>query len=229
MQYTFKKTIIIGLGGSVMYPDAIDTTFLKKFNMFIRKRLDNNRFIIVVGGGRTARVYQEAAQKVRKTSDEDKDWLGIHATRANAHLLRTVFSDVADPTVIDERGKIERLKYPITVASGWRPGWSTDYVAVALAEDFKIGEVIAAGKPTHIFDKDPAKYKNAKPFDALSWKEYRAMIPDEWSPGAHTPIDTVAARAADKANKAVIVMNPRDFRNFGNLLAGKNFKGTIVS
>lgn len=212
-----------------MYPDAIDTAFLKKFNTFVRKRLDNNRFIIVVGGGRTARVYQEAAGKVIRTTNEDKDWLGIHATRANAHLLRTIFADVADPTVIDERGKLKKLSYPITIASGWRPGWSTDFVAVALAEDFKVNEVIAAGKPDHIYDKDPSKYKNAKPFDHLSWKEYRAMIPDSWSPGAHTPIDTVAAKAAERAKKAVIVMNPKDFKNFGNLLSGKEFNGTIVS
>lgn len=212
-----------------MYPDAIDTAFLKKFNTFIRKRLDNNRFLIVVGGGRTARVYQEAAGKIIRTSDEDKDWLGIHATRANAHLLRTIFADVADPTVIDERGKLKKLTYPVTIASGWRPGWSTDYVAVALAEDFKVPEVIAAGKPTHIFDKDPAKFPKAIPFETLSWKEYRAMIPNKWTPGAHAPIDPIASRAADEAKKKVIVMNPKDFRNFGSMLSGKPFKGTIVS
>ncbi|MFH1188693.1 MAG: UMP kinase [bacterium] len=228
MQHTFGKTIIIGLGGSVMYPETIDTAFLKKFNAFVRKRLDNNRFIIVVGGGRTARIYQEAAAKVVKTSNEDKDWLGIHATRANGHLLRAIFADVADPTVIDVRGKIQKLQYPITIAAGWRPGWSTDYVAVALAEDFNIKEVIAAGKPDYIYDKDPSKYKNAKPFDYLLWSEYRAMIPNEWIPGAHAPIDTVAAKAAAEAHKTVIVINPKDFLNFGNLLAGKNFKGTVV-
>ena len=40
-----------------------------------------------------------------RVTDEDKDWIGIHATRLNAHLLRTIFRDVADPVVIDIRGK----------------------------------------------------------------------------------------------------------------------------
>ena len=89
-------------------------------------------------------------------TDEDKDWIGIHATRLNAHLLRTIFRDVADPVVIDIRGKIKKLRAPMTIASGWRPGWSTDYVAMRIAADFGVHEAVIAGKPAHVYNKDHA-------------------------------------------------------------------------
>ena len=38
-------------------------------------------------------------------TNEDLDWLGIHVTRLNAHLLRTVFQDIAHPRVISDYDK----------------------------------------------------------------------------------------------------------------------------
>lgn len=229
MKNTAKKTVVVALGGSVMYPDAINYEFLKKFRQFILRRLENNRFIIVVGGGRICRVYQEAAAKITRVADEDKDWLGIHTTRTNAHLLRTIFQEVADPIVIDERYKIKQLKYPVTIASGWRPGWSTDYVAVALASDFQIPEVIVAGKPAYVYNKDFSLYSDAFPIKTITWKKYRAMIPTRWKPGAHAPVDPIAASLAHKEGITAFIIQGTDLKNFSNLLAGVGFVGTTIS
>ena len=229
MKHKFGKTIVVALGGSIMYPEAIDVAFLKKFRKFILKQLRNgSRFVIVAGGGRIARIYQDAAHKVVKISDEDKDWLGIHSTRSNAHLLRTIFKEVADPVVIDQRHKIKKLDYPVTIASGWTPGWSTDYISIALAEDFKAKEAIISGKPAHVYDKDPHKYPNAKEMHDLTWKEYRKLIPAKWKPGLHSPVDPVGANLAEKKKISAIIINGRDLNNFGKLLAGKEFKGSII-
>jgi len=220
----------MALGGSIMYPDKIDVGFLKNFKKFVTERLaKGNRFLIVVGGGRVARIYQEAAHKFAKVTSEDKDWIGIHATRTNAHLLRVLFRDVADPVVIDERYKMKALKHKVTIASGWRPGWSTDYVAVALAADFKAGTVIIAGKPDHVYDKDPAKYKNAKVLENLSWTKYRKLIPRKWEPGAHSPVDPVASALAQKEKITAVILNGRDLKNLSMLLDGKKFNGTSIS
>jgi uridylate kinase len=229
MKHKFGKTIVIALGGSIVYPETIDVPFLKKFRKFILNRLsEGSRFIIVVGGGRIARVYQEAAHKVSKIKDEDKDWLGIHSTRVNAHLMRTIFRDVADPVVIDQRHKIKKLKYPVTIASGWTPGWSTDYISIALAEDFKVPEAIIAGKPTHVYDKDPHKYTGAKEIHQLTWEKYRKLIPAKWKPGLHSPVDPVGAELAQKKGIAAIIISGKDLSNFGRMLSGKEFKGSII-
>ena len=228
MRYTFGRSVIIGLGGSIVYPENIDAAFVKAFKKFVLGFLRKKRFVIVLGGGRLSRLFQEAAQRVARVVDDDKDWLGIHATRLNAQLLRTVFQKVADPTVIDKGRKLRRLRYPVTIASGWRPGWSTDYVAVALAAEFGIREIIIAGKPSHVYDKDNSRYENARPIKELSWIEYQKLIPKKWTPGLHAPVDPVAARLAQKNGVTAIIINGKDLKNFGNLLNGREFEGSII-
>lgn len=227
--YVFKKTIIVALGGSIVYPDGIDTDFLKHFKKFVEKFLRNGtKFVIVVGGGRLARVFQEVANEVSRLNDEDKDWIGIHSTRLNAHLLRTIFWRIADPVVFDARGKIKKLKYPITIASGWRPGWSTDFVAAAIAHDLGVREFVVAGKPSHVYHKDPGVYKDVKPYETLTWRSYRKLIPEKWIPGFHAPVDPIAAKFSDGEKLNAIIINGKDLKNFENLLCGKEFKGTVI-
>jgi uridylate kinase len=242
-----SKLTIIALGGSIMYPDeidpvrgregpqrasasnGIDVAYLKNFKKFILGYIKKgHRFLIITGGGKISRVYQAAAGKIAQVTDEDKDWIGIHATRLNAHLLWTIFLEVADPVVVDSRYKIKKIKYPVTIASGWRPGWSTDYIAVALAEDFGADRVIIAGKPSHVFDKDFTKHKDAKPFKELTWKNYRQLIPDKWVPGFHSPVDPVGAKLAEKIGTKAIVINGKDLKNFAKVIEDKEFVGTTI-
>ena len=92
------KTIVISLGGSIIVPGKIQVDFLKQFKEFILKFIKKDyRFIIVAGGGKICREYQDAAGKISSLNNEDKDWLGIHTTRLNAHLLRTIFKKEAYP------------------------------------------------------------------------------------------------------------------------------------
>ena len=229
MKYKFGKTIIIALGGSIVHPDGINTVFLKDFKKFLATFTKSCvKFVVVIGGGALARRFQSAASEVAKITDEDKDWIGIHSTRLHAHLLRTIFRENADPVVIDSRKKILQLRYPITIASGWRPGWSTDYVALQIASDYGIREVIIAGKPDYVYDKDNVKYADAKPFYELSWNNYQKLIPRKWKPGLHAPVDPVGAALGKKDGIKAIIIDGRDIQNFSNLLNGNDFKGTII-
>ncbi len=239
----FGKTVVVALGGSIVCPDGIDTKFLKNFKKFVENFLrQGTKFVIVVGGGRLARVFQAAANEVSPLADDDKDWIGIHSTRLNAHLLRTIFRKVADPVVFDKRGKIKKLTHPITIASGWRPGWSTDFVAAAIAKDLRVPEFVVAGKPAYVY---PVRNGNSlralaasngtstnldlrHPFSEISWKEYRKLIPAKWVPGSHAPVDPIAAKLSDGARLKSIIINGKDLKNFENLLKEKRFKGTII-
>ena len=54
------KPIIISLGGSIVVPDKIDYNFLKKFRALILKHVKKGkRFVLICGGGATARLYQK--------------------------------------------------------------------------------------------------------------------------------------------------------------------------
>lgn len=229
MRYTFSKTIVIALGGSIVHPDGVDAEFLKNFKRFLVPFLRRGtKFVLVVGGGSLSRRFQDAAAQVARVTDEDKDWLGIHATRLNAHLLRTIFRDVADPVVMDERGKIKRLRAPVTIASGWRPGWSTDYVAMRIAADLGAHEAVIAGKPAYVHEADPATHPRARRFDEIGWRDYRRLIPRAWKPGLHAPVDPVAAALGAREGVRAIIVDGRDLANFRALLNGKEFEGTII-
>lgn len=229
MNYQLGKTVVISLGGSIIYPDQIDIHFLKNFNAFIRKFVKKGyKFVIVTGGGKPARIFQDAAHKISKVSNTDKDWLGIHSTRLNAHLLRTIFQDIADPVIFDIRHKIKSLKYPVAIGSGWRPGWSTDFVSARIAADFKIKEFVNAGKPSHVFERDPKKFPSSKKFDTLTWAKYRKLIPKKWIPGFSSPVDPIAAQLCQKEKITAIIINGKNLKNFENILQGRDFSGTII-
>jgi len=226
-----SKTIIISLGGSIISPQVgkININFLKKFRRLILKFLKKGfKFIIIVGGGKIGRLYQSAASKIAKLLNEDRDWLGIHTTRLNAHLLRTIFRRVAYPVILDEPKKPIKNNWELLVAAGWRPGWSTDYIAVLLARRFKIKELINAGDVPFVYDKDPDIYKNAKAFKKISWKDFRKIVGWRWSPGLSTPFDPVAAKLAEKLKIRVFIIKGTGIKNFERILSGKKFRGTII-
>lgn len=226
-----SKTIIIALGGSVIYPrpGRINTSFLKKFKKLILKYLKKDfRFIIVAGGGKICRTYQKAAAKIIKLPDEDMDWLGIHATRLNAHLLRTIFRKEAYPVILDDPHKPIKNNWKILIAAGWRPGWSTDYISVLLAKRFKVKEIIDAGNIPFVYDKDLLKYKNAIAIKRISWKNYRKLAGSQWTPGLSVPIDPIAAKVAQKLKIRAFIIKATELKNLERLLAGQKFKGTII-
>jgi len=228
-----KNAYVLSLGGSLVVPNGgIDTTFLSQFNTFIRDQVSSKqrRFFITVGGGATTRHYQQAASQVRKEElDEvDLDWLGIHATRLNAQMIRTIFRDIADPRVIKHYEIILKIDKPIAIAAGWKPGWSTDYCAVTLCQDYGIGMVINMTNINQVYDKDPRVFPSAKPLSALSWKTYRSMIGDTWTPGMHAPFDPIASKLAQNLGVTVKILNGKNLDNVAAALDNKPFVGTTI-
>lgn len=226
-----RKTYVISLGGSIIVPNGdVDTSFLKLWKAFIMRRVKKgDRFVIITGGGGVARTYQKAARSVTKLTRDDLDWLGIHATRMNAHLMRTVLRDVARPVICKNPARVKMsLKYPVTIAAGWKPGWSTDYVAVKIAKRIKADLVINLSNIDYVYDKDPSKYKSAKRIEEISWKEFRKIVGEEWEPGMNAPFDPVASKLAHNAGLSVVIANGKDLKNLGNILDCKKFKGTSV-
>jgi len=228
MKYPLKKTVVIGLGGSVIFPNEINSKLLAEWVFLIKKYTKQYRFVIVMGGGRLARKYQEAARVVRPLTIKEADWLGIEATRANAKLIQTVFGVLADKKIIDSHESIKKLTKPVTIACGWTPGWSTDYIAGVLADTYHAGVTIMAGKPAFIYDKNPDIYKTAKKFTYLTWREYEKLIPKKWMSGAHSPIDPICARFSRIHKISSIVLDGVNIKNLESLFLGNEFEGTLV-
>ncbi len=234
MVQTDSNTFILSLGGSLVAPNGgIHTEYLKQFNEFIRKQISSRqrRFFVVVGGGGTAREYRDAGRAVLGGSitNEDLDWLGIHATRLNAHLVRTIFRDIAHPKIIEHYDQKIEASESFVVASGWKPGWSTDYDAVRLCELYEGKLAVNMTNVDQVYDKDPNKYPNAQPLIAVTWAEYRAMVGEKWSPGMNVPFDPIASKLAQEIGVTVKILNGKDLDNLAKALDGKKFVGTTIA
>ena len=116
----------------------------------------------------------------------------------------------------------------MVVAAGWKPGWSTDYDAVLLCEDYGIKTVINLTNVDQIYDKDPKKFPDAKPIDRISWKELTGIVGDEWIPGMNSPFDPIAAKKATELGIKVVILNGNNFGNIEKYFRGEEYLGTTI-
>ena len=213
----------------MIVPDEIDTVFLSQFKNLILDFVGRGfRFILIAGGGRTARRYQTAGNTVTPMTKDDMDWLGIHTTRLNAHLLRSVFVHIAHPRIITSPHDDIDWKESVLIGAGWRPGWSTDYVSVLISKNFAITKLINLSNIDYVYTRDPRKDPNATKIETISWSEFRKLIPSEWDPGLSSPFDPIAARESEKIGMEVVIMNGNNLENLRAYLEGEQFAGTRI-
>jgi uridylate kinase len=224
---------VISLGGSIVAPDKVDISFLKDFVSLIRSFIEadsGRRFIFVIGGGGPARQWQSAYREINGSAakDDEADWIGIMATRLNAQLVKAMMSEWCNQEVVTNPCKVDPLTCRVLIAAGWKPGFSTDYDAVLLAERFKADAVLNLSNIEKVYTADPKTDPSARPIDKISWQDFRVMIGDEWIPGKNVPFDPVASRHAEKIGIKVICASGRDLVNLKKILSGDDFTGTII-
>ncbi len=225
-----QERIVVSVGGSLIIPDGIDTDFLTRFKTLILEKVQKGfSFSIIAGGGKTARRYQDAAAAVTPLSSQDLDWIGIHATRLNAQLLRNIFVGYAHSHVIKNPTIDIEAEEPIIIAAGWQPGCSTDYDAVLIAKNIGARHLVNLSNIDYVYDSDPKKNPNAKKIEKINWADFRKLIPAEWDPGLSSPFDPIAAKEAETLGLEVAIINGTKLQEFSNYLDGKPFIGTVIS
>ncbi len=225
------ETIVMSVGGSLIVPDQIDTAFLTNLkNLITTETANGRRFIIIAGGGRTARRYQDAANDITTLTRDDLDWLGLHATRLNGHLLRTIFRDLAHPTIITNPDEVLDVPAGVSliIAAGYRPGCSTDLRAVQIAERVKANKVINLSNTDYIYTDNPHTNPDATAITDMTWPELRATIPAEWDPGMSVPFDPVAAREAERLGLEIAQINGDKLEELQKYLNDEPFIGTKI-
>jgi uridylate kinase len=220
------------LGGSIIAPEKVDEQFLSEFVSLIRELLEadeKRRFIFVAGGGGPARTWQNAYRNILpEGADDQADWIGVMATRLNAQLVKAVMGDYCTQDVVTDPSQVGPLVGRVLVAAGWKPGFSSDYDAVLLAERFQADKVINLSNIEQVYTDDPRKNPDAKPIDRISWADFRSLVGDEWVPGKNVPFDPVASRHAAKIGLRVICAAGRNLDNLKKLLKGEDFLGTTI-
>lgn len=226
-------TKVISLGGSIVAPEGPDPAFIADFHALVTEYLDahpESRLIFVVGGGGPARLWQKAYREVAgSAADADaQDWIGVMATRLNAQLVKAVFGKYCPQDVVTNPTAIELFMGRVLVAAGWKPGWSTDYDAVLLAERFDADEVLNLSNIAKVYTADPKADPSARPIDSIHWADFRAIVGDEWVPGRNLPFDPVATRKAAELGLKVVCAAGRDLENLRAILHGRPFVGTTI-
>ena len=225
------ETIVMSVGGSLIVPDQIDIDFLARLKDFVTTHTAaGRRFVIIAGGGRTARRYQDAARAVAELSPEDLDWMGIHATRLNGHLLRTVFRDIAHPVMVTNPDDVldAPKDVPLIIAAGYRPGSSTDLRAIQIAQRVGATKAINLTNTDYVYTDNPKTNPSAQKLADITWEEFMKLIPEEWDPGLSSPFDPVAARAAAALGLEVANLNGANLDELSHYLDGKPFVGTRI-
>ena len=233
--------IVISLGGSIVVPGEVDTDLIVGYRALFAEYVAHHDppIVVVVGGGAPARTYQEAYRSViSRTGDvgadsdlqsDAQDWIGVTATRLNAELLKhSLGSLCTDPVVYDPTADVT-CSGSVLVGAGWKPGFSTDYDAVLLAEHFGADTVVNLSNITKVYTADPKTDPDAQPLDSITWNAFLELVGTDWKPGSNLPFDPVATAKAAELGLRVIAANGRDLENTRAILNGGPFVGTTIA
>lgn len=225
---------VLSVGGSIVVPQEPDVSFISKFLSLVKNYLAKDgkrKLILVIGGGGPARLYQNAYTEIvgeKNKINYEADWIGIMATRLNAQLIKASLGDLCKDEVVTDPTLDLSFTGRVLVAAGWKPGFSTDNDATLLAETFGAKTVVNLSNIEQVYTDDPKKNPEAKPLENISWKDFRAMVGDEWTPGKNTPFDPIASKKAEALSLKVICAGGRDIANIENILEDKDFFGTTI-
>ncbi len=216
--------IVLSLGGSIVVPEAINVAFIRQFKKLILPQTKKNQFFIIVGGGRTCRLYQQAAQAVSKVSNQDLDLIGIQSSRLNAELVKSVFGSLANPELVVRPDLKLTKKKLVVIGAGWKPGRSTDYMAIMVAIKNGVRRVVNLSNIEYVYDRDPRRYKQAKKIKEISWPDFRRIVGQKWSPGLNVPFDPIASRLAQKHGIEVIIAKGTNLANLKKIFLFNYFR-----
>lgn len=225
-----QRTFVLSVGGSIFFNEKLRAPEISKFCEVINElKREGYTFVLVIGGGRVARVYQAGA-KALGANNFELDEMGIAITRANALLFTHIIENSWKSVLLDPKEAENVLLLGKTpIYGGTMPGQTTDGVAALIAELMN-ADLINLSNVDGIYSADPAKEPSARMYKELSHTKMLSLIKAQASkPGAHTFIDPTAANTLNRSKIRSYFINGNDLENFKSVVRGsQEFKGTLV-
>jgi uridylate kinase len=223
-----KKVWVISLGGSRIVPDDVDNKFLVRFKKLIDSH-PSQKFVVVTGGGSTARKYISALRKLGKAT-KTQSMEGIAVTRLHAGFMARFFGKSANEDIpINMRSVKSLLAKNHVVFCGalrWVKKNTTDGSAAKLAGYLKCS-LINLTNVRGLYSSDPRKNKKAKFISKISWSDFLKKANEvEFKAGQHFVLDQSAARLIKK--KKIVTYIVGSLSTIDNILKGKKFVGTVI-
>ncbi len=226
-----KKVVIISLGGSLIIPDKIDIKFLKDFKKVLLKNTRKYKFVVVCGGGKTAREYIQGLENLEKNKEYLQGLIGIATTRLNARFMTYFFEKEAYWGIPEDMEQIkDLLKTNDIVFCGalrYAEHETSDGTSAKLARFFNT-DFINLTNVSGLHDKNPKIYKNARFIPEISHKEFYKMASKiQFKPGQHFVLDQTAAYTINKYKIQTFIIGS-DMKQLDNLLNDRHFVGSVI-
>lgn len=242
------KTIIIKYGGSFLIPDkGYSVEALEELKSLV-DNFSDKQFVFIIGGGKLCRSVNEATSKLLDDAlgdDEDqkrlaRDELGIAVTKINGRcvlrwLTERLGSDIVYEDLVDYPQVAPQTDKRVIIATGYKPGVSTDYDMMLLAQAygassaFKISDFpVVLDANVHEFDK--TKIDSYASLPQMTWKKMLELVGDTFLPGGNYPLDPPSALLGRQLSntKPGFSLFIGQKEQLWNMLSGKEFIGTLV-
>lgn len=225
------RTVVLSLGGSLVVPDEIDYDFIGKFKDMIKRLSNKMRFVIVVGGGSTARKYINPLLS-EGLDNKTACLIGIGVTRLNARFMANFVGKPAAQHLPSSMKELKNMlaKDRIVFTGGLRfvPNNTSDGTAAQIAGFLKT-DLINITNVKGLYTKDPRKHKDAKFVPKISFADFHKMASKlKYVAGQHFVLDQNASVIIKKHRIKTIIIG-EDLKNLENCLEGKKFIGTFIS
>jgi uridylate kinase len=223
--------VIVKLGGH-LFPDRLDTSQIIAYSKVIMElHALGHQIVIVIGGGRVARKYIDAARTLG-ASEFICDVLGIAISRVNAQLFITSLGDIACPQPVTslKQALMVSEKGRIIVLGGLYPGQSTNAVAGLVAEAYRADLLVNATDVDGVYSADPDEAPHAKKLDQISPENLRQLLLSKSSKaGDYALFDPVAIKIIERSRIQTRIIDGRDPDNIIAAVQGKAIGTLIVS
>jgi uridylate kinase len=208
---------VLKIGGSLLYDNdgQVRIDRLREYATLIKSLVkDGHSLVVVVGGGKPARVFISAARELG-ASEAQCDWLGIKLARNNAELLSAALGDFAFPKIIDDYDEMEVAINldKVVLLGGMVPGQSTNAVAAASAELIHADMLFNATNVDGVYDRNPEK-KGAKKLDTVTIVQLREILSTEGTKaGQYNLFDPVAIGIVERSKISTVIFNGNNPEN----------------
>ncbi|HVA82933.1 MAG TPA: UMP kinase [Candidatus Aquilonibacter sp.] len=224
------KIICVSLGGSgVTDSSGIDQKRVKKFIGVLQKNR-KYRFIVVVGGGKPARMYINSLRH-KGISNQFLDSVGILVTRLNAFAVKefapkslSVYPKIVES--LDEAKSAIRKKR-VVFMGGLHPGITTDGVTALVCDAVGSKLLINLSSEPYVYDRNP-ELPGAKRFETLSYDQLLSLSKKygQPEPGLNFIFDITASRIV-KRSRIEVRFAGYSAQSFADAITGKH-RGTTV-
>jgi uridylate kinase len=231
------KRVLLKLSGEALMGDrdyGLDPTVVNRVAEEIKEVVSMGvQVCVVIGGGNIFRGVSGAAEGMDRAT---ADYMGMLATVINALAMQNALeqkevktrvqsaipmSSISEPYIRRRALRhMEKGRVVIFAAGTGNPFFTTDSAAALRASEMQCDAILKATKVDGIYDADPAKVKDAKRYDKLSYldvlsKDLQVM-------------DASAISLARQSNIPVLVFSIFKHGAFAKVLQGKG-EHTIVS